>query len=195
MQDVASALKNLDENTDNPLFMKLGEAFEKAGEELALAPDGSLYVVDWHNVLVGHMQHNVRDPNRDHKHGRIFRVTHTKKPLQKKVAIDGQPIEALLENLKHSTDGVRKANVHVCMPRRAFLRRNTFARPTENDAQLRLTATQQVRRTVGAAGRDLQRAEALPVILLGPQQPYTLRPDVGVSAAVAISQVARHLIN
>jgi len=36
MQDVASALKNLDENTDNPLFMKLGEAFEKAGEELAL---------------------------------------------------------------------------------------------------------------------------------------------------------------
>lgn len=36
MQDVASALKNLDENTDNPLFMKLGEVFEKAGEELAL---------------------------------------------------------------------------------------------------------------------------------------------------------------
>lgn len=36
MQDVASALKNLDENTDNPLFIKLGEAFEKAGEELAL---------------------------------------------------------------------------------------------------------------------------------------------------------------
>ncbi|MBT5915842.1 MAG: cytochrome C precursor, partial [Opitutae bacterium] len=57
--------------------------------------------------IIGHMQHNVRDPNRDHKHGRIFRVTHTKRPLQKKVAIDGQPIEALLENLKHPTDGVR----------------------------------------------------------------------------------------
>ncbi|MDG2497838.1 MAG: CCA tRNA nucleotidyltransferase [Aquiluna sp.] len=36
MQDVASALKNLDENTDNPLFITLGESFEKAGEELAL---------------------------------------------------------------------------------------------------------------------------------------------------------------
>ena len=69
--------------------------------------DGGLYISDWQNVIIGHMQHNVRDPNRDHKHGRIFRVTHTKRPLQKKVAIDGQPIEALLENLKHPTDGVR----------------------------------------------------------------------------------------
>ena len=36
MQDVASALKNLDENTDNPLFITLGQAFEEAGEELSL---------------------------------------------------------------------------------------------------------------------------------------------------------------
>ena len=69
--------------------------------------DGALYVADWQNVIIGHMQHNVRDPNRDHKHGRIFRVSYTKKPLQKKVAIEGQPIEKLLENLKHSVDGVR----------------------------------------------------------------------------------------
>ena len=34
--------------------------------------DGALYVSDWQNVIIGHMQHNVRDPNRDHKHGRIF---------------------------------------------------------------------------------------------------------------------------
>ncbi len=39
------------------------------------APDGSLYFSDWHNVIIGHMQHNVRDPNRDHTHGRIYRMT------------------------------------------------------------------------------------------------------------------------
>ncbi len=71
------------------------------------APDGSLYFSDWHNVIIGHMQHNVRDPNRDHAHGRIYRVTATGRPLQKIVAIDGQPIPALLENLKHTADGVR----------------------------------------------------------------------------------------
>ncbi len=69
--------------------------------------DGALYVADWHNVIIGHMQHNVRDPNRDHKHGRIYRVTAKDRPLQKPVAIAGQPIPALLENLKHPADGVR----------------------------------------------------------------------------------------
>ncbi len=69
--------------------------------------DGSLFVSDWHNVIIGHMQHNVRDPNRDHAHGRIYRITAEGRPLQKPVAIDKQPIPALLENLKHPTDGVR----------------------------------------------------------------------------------------
>ena len=72
------------------------------------APDGSLYVSDWHNVIIGHMQHNMRDPNRDHVHGRIYRITATGRPLQKPVAIDGQPIPALLENLKSPVDGIRQ---------------------------------------------------------------------------------------
>ena len=69
--------------------------------------DGGLYVSDWQNVIIGHMQHNVRDPNRDDKHGRIFRVVNKKKPLQKSVKIDGEPIENLLLNLMHPVDGVR----------------------------------------------------------------------------------------
>ncbi len=69
--------------------------------------DGALYVADWHNVIIGHMQHNIRDPNRDHSHGRIFRLTAQGRPLQKPVAIAGQPIAALLANLAHPVDGVR----------------------------------------------------------------------------------------
>ncbi len=69
--------------------------------------DGALYVSDWHNVIIGHMQHNIRDPNRDHYHGRIVRLTVKGRPLQKPVKIDGQPIETLLENLKHPVNGVR----------------------------------------------------------------------------------------
>jgi azurin len=70
-------------------------------------PDGALYVADWQNVIIGHMQHNVRDPNRDHSHGRIYRITAIDRPLQKPVAIAGQPIPALLENLKSPIDGIR----------------------------------------------------------------------------------------
>ncbi|BDS06959.1 hypothetical protein NT6N_19990 [Oceaniferula spumae] len=69
--------------------------------------DGALYVSDWHNVIIGHMQHNVRDPNRDHKHGRIYRMVYTKKPLQKSVKIAGASIEDLLKNLTHPTNSIR----------------------------------------------------------------------------------------
>lgn len=68
--------------------------------DFEFAPDGSLYVIDWHNVLIGHMQHNARDPLRDHVHGRIYRITYPARPLVKPAAVDGAPIAALLENLK-----------------------------------------------------------------------------------------------
>ncbi len=75
--------------------------------DAVIGEDGALYVADWHNAIIGHMQHNIRDPNRDHLHGRIVRLTLKDRPLQEPVAIHGQPIEALLENLKHPVNGVR----------------------------------------------------------------------------------------
>ncbi len=68
--------------------------------DLEFAPDGSLYVADWHNVLIGHMQHNARDPLRDHLHGRIYRVTYPSRPLVVPAKIAGATIAELLENLK-----------------------------------------------------------------------------------------------
>ncbi len=68
--------------------------------DLEFAPDGSLYVIDWHNPLIGHMQHNARDPLRDHVHGRIYRITYPSRPLLKPVQVAGASIPALLENLK-----------------------------------------------------------------------------------------------
>ena len=49
--------------------------------DMEFAPDGSMYLVDWHNVLIGHMQHNARDPLRDHVHGRIYRISYPSRPL------------------------------------------------------------------------------------------------------------------
>jgi mono/diheme cytochrome c family protein/glucose/arabinose dehydrogenase len=68
--------------------------------DLEFAPDGSLYFIDWHNALIGHMQHNARDPNRDHKRGRIYRVTYPSRPLVKPAKVAGASVAELLENLK-----------------------------------------------------------------------------------------------
>jgi azurin len=75
--------------------------------DLEFGQDGALYFADWQNVIIGHMQHNVRDPNRDKKHGRVYRMIHTGKPLQEPVRIAGEPIPALLDLLAHPVDGVR----------------------------------------------------------------------------------------
>lgn len=68
--------------------------------DLEFAPDGSLYIADWHNVLIGHMQHSARDPLRDHVHGRIYRVTYPSRPLVTPAKIAGATIPELLDNLK-----------------------------------------------------------------------------------------------
>jgi mono/diheme cytochrome c family protein/glucose/arabinose dehydrogenase len=68
--------------------------------DLEFAPDGSLYFIDWHNALIGHMQHNARDPHRDRDHGRIYRITYPARPLVKPAKIAGATIPELLENLK-----------------------------------------------------------------------------------------------
>jgi len=75
--------------------------------DLQFGPDGALYIVDWHNALIGHLQHNLRDPNRDHSHGRIWRVTYKGRPLLKPPQIAGAPIPKLLELLKAPEDRTR----------------------------------------------------------------------------------------
>ena len=75
--------------------------------DFEIGGDGALYVSDWQNVIVGHMQHNVRDPNRNKTHGRIYRVTYEGRELSKKISVDGESIETLLDLLKHPINGVR----------------------------------------------------------------------------------------
>jgi glucose/arabinose dehydrogenase len=74
---------------------------------LQFGPDGALYVVDWFNPLVGHMQHSLRDPNRDHTRGRIWRITYSKRPLLEPAKVAGATVPELLELLKVYEDRVR----------------------------------------------------------------------------------------
>ncbi len=70
-------------------------------------PDGALYFCDWSQTIIGHLQHHLRDPNRDHTHGRIYRITHEGRELLKPAKIYGQPIPALLDLLKSPEDDTR----------------------------------------------------------------------------------------
>jgi glucose/arabinose dehydrogenase len=88
--------------------------------DLQFGPDGALYIIDWFNPLIGHMQHNLRDPNRDKSHGRIWRIVCTSRPVVDPPVIAGQPIPYLLDLLKSYEDRTRYA-----------ARRELWERPTD----------------------------------------------------------------
>ncbi|HCN76843.1 MAG TPA: dehydrogenase [Verrucomicrobiales bacterium] len=75
---------------------------------ISVGPDGALYFCDWSNAIIGHMQHHLRDPNRDKLHGRIYKLTYEGRPLLEPKKIHGESIENLLELLKEWEDNVRQ---------------------------------------------------------------------------------------
>ncbi|MFM8931985.1 MAG: dehydrogenase, partial [Gemmataceae bacterium] len=75
--------------------------------DIKMGPDGAIYFIDWHNPIIGHMQHNLRDPSRDTEHGRIYRVTYEGAPSQKFPNLAAMPVPELLEQLKSGVDLVR----------------------------------------------------------------------------------------
>ena len=75
--------------------------------DIQLGPDGALYLCDWFNPLVGHMQYSLRDQRRDHSHGRIWRVRHKTRPLLKPVHAEGRTISQLAKQLLSAEDRTR----------------------------------------------------------------------------------------
>jgi glucose/arabinose dehydrogenase/azurin/lysophospholipase L1-like esterase len=89
----------------DPIIESADENFRPVDAEIGA--DGALYIADWQNAIIGHMQHNLRDRSRDHEHGRIYRVTYPGRPLLKPAPIAGEPIDRLLDLLKEPEDRVR----------------------------------------------------------------------------------------
>ena len=75
--------------------------------DLEMGPDGAIYFTDWQNPIIGHMQHNLRDPSRDRIHGRVYRVVMDGKPVAKPVPVGGRPVAELVKLLADPTDRVR----------------------------------------------------------------------------------------
>jgi glucose/arabinose dehydrogenase/azurin len=88
---------------------RLGKVFEAHNKacipvDLQLGPEGALYVADWYNPVLGHMQYSLRDERRDSSKGRIWRVTWKDRPLDTPAKIVGASVEELLDLLKAYED-------------------------------------------------------------------------------------------
>ena len=93
--------------------------------DLRFGPDGALYIVDWFNPLIGHMQYSLFDDRRDRGHGRIWRIRHVDGELTTPVAVAELDERALLERLREPESRSRYA-----------ARRELWARDPETTAAL-----------------------------------------------------------
>ena len=75
--------------------------------DVKVGPDGAVYFLEWQNPIIGHMQHHLRDPSRDHVHGRIYRITYADRTLLQPVKVAGESISKLLDLLREPEDRVR----------------------------------------------------------------------------------------
>ncbi|MEZ6150954.1 MAG: discoidin domain-containing protein [Pirellulaceae bacterium] len=65
-----------------------------------IGPDGALWFGDWCNALIGHMQYSQRDPNRDHEHGRVYRLVYKDNPLLEPELQADKTVTELLDQLR-----------------------------------------------------------------------------------------------
>lgn len=68
--------------------------------DLRHGPGGALYICDWYNPIKGHAQYSLRDPRRDRKSGRIWRVLPAGAEPQDPPPIAEASVEQLLANLE-----------------------------------------------------------------------------------------------
>ena len=80
-----------------PLITSSSHSFRPV--DVKFGPDGSLYICDWYNPIIGHYQASLRDPRRDKTHGRIWRVTAKGRPLTTPPQLVGTPVAQLLTSL------------------------------------------------------------------------------------------------
>ena len=84
---------------DDPLFRPVA---------MALGPDGALYIADFYTQIFENVNFSKRHPGRDHRRGRIWRITHPGRPLLKQPRTKGEPVEALLDLLKSHESSTRE---------------------------------------------------------------------------------------
>ena len=75
--------------------------------DIEMGPDGAIYFLDWQNPLIGHMQHHLRDPSRDHTHGRVYRVSHADARIEGKADLASLTTPVLVTYLGDPDDRVR----------------------------------------------------------------------------------------
>jgi putative heme-binding domain-containing protein len=85
--------------------------------DVAMGPDGAIYIADWYNPIIQHGEVDFRDPRRDHTHGRIWRVTFKDRKLVERPKLVKASVEKLFEQLNSPEEWTRRQTRRVIKER------------------------------------------------------------------------------
>ncbi|MBA63317.1 MAG: hypothetical protein CMJ76_13250, partial [Planctomycetaceae bacterium] len=83
-------------NWETPLLTSSHRNFRPV--DVKVGPDGAVYVVDWYNPITCHQDDAYRHPDRDKAHGRIWRISTTRKTTQPSNLLQA-PLREVVESL------------------------------------------------------------------------------------------------
>lgn len=89
-----------------PLLVSSHNAFRPV--DINTGPDGALYVADWFNPIIGHYQASFRHPDRDVKHGRVWRIAGKGRPRLNSPKLAGMNADELCRQLASPLRSVRQ---------------------------------------------------------------------------------------
>ncbi len=79
---------------------------------MEFGPDGCLYIADWYNKIISHNELPTTHPDRDKKHGRIWRIRHESQKPKKVVDFTKVKTSDLVAHLKSSSIWAKRAAWH-----------------------------------------------------------------------------------
>lgn len=84
---------------------------------IEFGPDGCLYIIDWYNKIVSHNEVPRSHPDRDKKHGRIWRVRYTKAGTREVPDLQQATPTELLAHLSSPSAWQKRAALHQIIDR------------------------------------------------------------------------------
>lgn len=100
-----------------PLLKSKDDWFRPVHAEFG--PDGCLYIVDWYNKIVSHNELPTTHPDRDKKHGRIWRIRHKSQKPHSIPNLITAPASTLVKHLSAPTLWEKRAAWHQIADRPA----------------------------------------------------------------------------
>ena len=132
--------------------------------DVKMGPDGAIYVADLYNPIIQHGEVDFRDARRDHKHGRIWRISfpgRKKSPFAKPADMNEKELaEALVFSKENVQRELATAELRTRKPEKMLPALKALELKEELHKLRRIWATQALNRFDLEAAKELTRSES-----------------------------------